>query len=411
MPYKVFGCKVNKFFLNQWLNFYEKEKISLENTLLIDTCVVTDRAKHKRIKEAKDYIAKGGEVLITWCGSLDRWHLISEEKFYQFYPTLLPLKNHIKLLYESPYDDPTSKSFWNFTLKEIKKSLYTKHFVVIQNGCDNHCTFCATVLKRGIHRNRELQDIIDEIKMIECQWGKEIVLTGINLAARGCKNTKHPEESQFAVLLEEILKQTSIPRIRISSIGPEYLNDHFFELASEERIMPHFHFSIQSFSDKVLKDMKRNYSAQQLEEVLTKTRNIKRPHQELISLWADIITGFPGETEEDFQITLNGIETFWITKLHAFPFSAHTLGEGIPAKELANQLPEHIKKERNKKLIEKGEEIRTKFLALNKGSTHEVLLEEYRNGKRKGRTDNYIQVEITTDKDQYQKGEIISYTL
>ncbi|MCR5411729.1 MAG: hypothetical protein K6E76_01740 [Patescibacteria group bacterium] len=78
---------------------------------------------------------------------------------------------------------------------------------------------------------------------------------------------------------------------------------------------------------------------------------------------------------------------------------------------MANQLPEHIKKERNKKLIEKGEEIRTKFLALNKGSTHEVLLEEYRNGKRKGRTDNYIQVEITTDKDQYHKGEIISYTL
>ena len=120
--------------------------------------------------------------------------------------------------------------------------------------------------------------------MIECQGGKEIVLTGINLAARGCKNTKHPEESQFSLLLEEILKQTSIPRIRISSIGPEYLNDHFFELASEERIMPHFHFSIQSFSDKVLKDMKRNYSAQQLEEVLTKTRKIKRPHQELISI-------------------------------------------------------------------------------------------------------------------------------
>jgi tRNA A37 methylthiotransferase MiaB len=155
---------------------------------------------------------------------------------------------------------------------------------MIQNGCDNHCSFCLTVKKRGPHQSRPLNDIITEIQQIEAQGGKEIVLTGINLAARGCTNTRNPIETQFPELLETILRETTIPRIRISSIGPEYTNDHFFEIAQDKRILPHFHYSIQSFSDNVLKGMRRNYDTKLLKTILQKTKKLNRPQAELISI-------------------------------------------------------------------------------------------------------------------------------
>lgn len=211
MPYKIFGCKVNKFYLNQWLNYYENQGMNLDHILLIASCVVTDRAKHKWIKEIKDALHQGYEIHLTGCGSLKQGKLIDEQEFYQLYPELSEFKEKIRLLPESPKKE--SQIFSSF-----EKNIYTKHFVVIQNGCDNYCSFCATVLKRGRHRSRDLQGIIEEIQQIELQGGKEIVLTGINLAAWGCDNTRNPHESKFSFLLHEILQKTSIPRIRISSI-------------------------------------------------------------------------------------------------------------------------------------------------------------------------------------------------
>jgi tRNA A37 methylthiotransferase MiaB len=207
------------------------------------------------------------------------------------------------------------------------------------------------VLKRGQHRSRSLEDIITEIQQIEAQGGKEIVLTGINLASRGANTTRNPSETQFPLLLEAILKQTTLPRIRISSIGPEYANDHFFEVAQDERILPHFHYSIQSFSDAVLQKMRRGYGAEELKTVLKKTRKLNRSQSELISLGADIIVGFPGESESDFLETLEGVKEYGITKLHAFPFSDHHKGEIVPASLYPDQVAQEVKKERENRLL------------------------------------------------------------
>jgi MiaB/RimO family radical SAM methylthiotransferase len=304
------------------------------------------------------------KVAITGCGTLEQGKLITEDSFFTIYPELRAYQEKIELLAEAP--TPTTPIVSNteeHTGKHnLKKSsvispkssviLYTKHFIVIQNGCDNYCSFCLTVLKRGQHRSRPLTDIITEIQTIEAQGVKEIVLTGINLAARGTTNTRNPSETQFPSLLEAILQQTSIPRIRISSIGPEYVNDQFFEILTDERILPHFHYSIQSFSDNVLQKMKRNYTADQLTTTLKRTRKLQRPQSSLISLGADIIVGFPGETESDFLETLKGIEEYGITKLHAFPFSDHHKGETIPASRYLDQIPPEVKKERESRLLE-----------------------------------------------------------
>jgi len=401
MPHKIFGCKVNKYFLNQRLNFFYENWNDLSDTLLVATCVVTDRAKNKRVKDVKIAIESWLKVMITWCGSLNRWEQISESDFFQIYPELSPFHDKIILLPESPEK-------WNFQLKENRTWIYTKHFLVIQNWCDNHCSFCLTVAKRGAHISRPIEDIIEEIHEVEAQWTKEIVITWINLAARWCSNSTQFSETKFPYLLREILKQTTIPRIRISSIWPEYANDEFFEIVSDERIMPHFHYSIQSFSNNVLKNMRRHYSSDELKSVLKKTRNIHRPNQNLISIWADIIVWFPWESDSDFLETFKWIKDYWITKLHVFPFSDHTQRDSIPASLFPNQINQMVKKEREKNLIIQGDKVRNDFLIKNKWTSHKVLLEEKRNWKRRWWTENYIQVEVEWD---FQRWDIIDYTI
>ena len=400
MPYKIFGCKVNKYFLNQRLDYFLKSWNDLSDTLLIASCVVTDRAKNKWVREARHAIQQWLKVMITWCGSFSRWNMATDPEFYSIYPELKQYSDKITLLPESP-----SKNWFEYKIW-WKSSVYTKHFLIVQNGCDNHCSFCLTVAKRWPHVSRPLDEIIEEIRQIEVQWWKEIVITWINLAARWCSNSTKPEETKFPYLLREILKQTSIPRIRISSMWPEYANDEFFEVVSDERILPHFHYSIQSFSNNVLQNMWRHYSLDELKTVLKKTRNLKKKN--LISIWADIIVWFPGETEEDFLDTYNWIEEYWITKLHAFPFSDHTQRERIPASFLPDQVKQWVKKDREIRLISKWDEIREKFIVQNKWTHHKVLIEERRNWKRKWWTENYIQIEVEWN---YNRGEIIDYTL
>ena len=400
MPYKIFGCKENNYFLNQRLDYFSKNWKDLDNTLLIATCVVTDRAKNKRVREVKHAIQQWLNVAITWCWSFLRWDLISESEFYSIYPELKQYSDKITLLPESP-----SKNWFEYKIW-WKSSVYTKHFLIVQDWCDNHCSFCLTVAKRWPHTSRPLDEIIQEIHKIETKWWKEIVITWINLAARWCSNSNKPEETKFPNLLREILKQTTIPRIRISSMWPEYANDEFFDVVCDDRILPHFHYSIQSFSDNVLKNMKRHYSSLELKNILRKTKNLKKKN--LVSIWADIIVGFPWETESDFLETFNWIEEFWITKLHAFPFSDHTQRERVPASFLPNQIDYKVKKEREDRLISKWEKVRNEFIKLNRWITHQVLIEERKNWSRKWWTENYIQIETKWD---YNRWDTIDFIL
>jgi threonylcarbamoyladenosine tRNA methylthiotransferase MtaB len=154
--------------------------------------------------------------------------------------------------------------------------------------------------------------------------------------------------------------------------------------------------------------MKRNYTAQHLKNIIQRTKNMKRSQANLISLGADLIVGFPGEEESDFLETLQKVEEYGITKLHAFPFSDHHKGETIPASLYPHQVPQEIKKERESRLLSVGEKVRNDFIAKNAGAQHTVLIEEYRKGKWRGRTENYIQVEL---EGEYQKGQIVLHTL
>ena len=405
VDYKIFWCKVNKYYLNKWLNYFSNHE-SIPSSCIIATCVVTDRAKDKFIKETLVQLAEWKHVYLTWCAVFDEWKKMDDDKFYSIYPQLTEYRDNITLLSEEPDRDDTRETKTH-KFKE-NANIYTKNFIVIQNGCDSHCSFCLTVSKRWPSQSIPADEIIEQIDDFVDVWWKEIVITWVNLAARGCSSTKKPEESQFSELLQYILDETKIERIRISSLWPEFLDEKFFEVVKNPRFLPHFHFSIQSFSDNVLKAMNRNYDSQRLDYILTKIRNLDRPDKDQISIWADIIVWFAWETDEDFQKTVEWVKKYRITKLHAFPFSSHDKWESIPAHLFKNQVPFHIKKQRERELISVWNEIREKFIAENKWLPQKVLVEEKKNGKWRGWTWNYIQAELDWE---YKRWEIVNILL
>lgn len=386
IKYKIFGCKVNKYYTDKWMNskYFEQK-----SGIFVASCVVTDKAKKKWIKFVKNEATKlkdKDKIFISWCWVFDRGNKL--EKFFEIYPELVYLKDKIELLWESP---PSKEQDFEEKIQKLK-TIYTKKFLIIQNWCDSFCTFCLTVKKRWKHFSRTKEDILKEILDFEKNWWKEVVLTWVNLWAWGLKSTNDIWKSRLHELLQFILDNSSIKRIKISSLWPEFVSDELIKLFSHPRISPHFHFSLQSWSDKILKLMKRHYDSKKLKDILKKVREVKRTDCLDISIWADIIVWFPSETEDDFIDTYNMVSDFKITKLHAFPFSAHKIWETVPAWFFPNQIDEKTKKSRLKRLIELWDKIRADFINSQKWKTFEVLVESKLWNTFKWLTHNYIEV-------------------
>ncbi len=389
MDYKIFWCKVNKYYTDKWLN---SKQLEWKKGIFIASCVVTDNAKRKWLKFVKDTAKElppsnsplaGGEphkLYISWCWAFKKWK--AQDDFFELYPEIEYLKDRIEILWEDPETPPASLSpSMRGTKGELKDKvkniswLYTKKFVLIQWWCDSFCTYCLTVKKRWAHFSRKKEDILKEILDFEKIWWKEVVLTWINLSAWWLDSTNDVWKSRFAELLEYILDNTKIHRIRISSMWPEFINDAVLELFKNTRIYPHFHYSVQSWSSNVLKSMARHYDWEYIKNLLIKTKNIKRNDWVEISLWADIIVWFPWETDDDFKDTLDIIKNSPINKVHAFPFSWHKLWENVAAWSFPNQIDDKTKKDRMWQVMALADEIRDNFIENNIWKTLEVLIE------------------------------------
>lgn len=428
MQYKVFGCKVNKYYTDRWLN---SEYLRDKTGTFVASCVVTDNAKRKWIRFVKKELEHltEGKIFISWCGAFKDGK--AQDNFFELYPELSQHSEKIEILDEAPAEDswktslrdeekqamhedfiqsetPQSSKINLSKLNKLKQTqIYTKKFILIQWGCDSFCNFCLTVQKRGRHYFRAAEDIAQEIQDFEATWGKEVVLTGVNLSAWWLKNThdvktfskdleknwERGEGSKFSELLEYLLANTSIPRIRISSLGPEFIDDNCLKVFENERIYPHFHFSIQSWSSDVLKNMARHYDGEYIKRLLTKLRNIQREDNVALSIWADIIVGFPGESDENFRETCNLIQECNITKVHAFPFSAHTMGESVPAGKFKNQIQDSVKTERMNEIMNIAEWVRENFRKENKGKVLKVLVEKSSWTTWSGWSENYLEID------------------
>lgn len=259
----------------------------------------------------------------------------------------------------------------------------TRSFLKVQDGCDYGCSYCTIPLARGKSRNADIVSLVSEAEEIAQRGVKEIVLTGVNIGDFG----KSTGES-FISLIRELIRVPGIERYRISSIEPNLLTDELIELTAQStKILPHFHIPLQSGCDKILGLMRRRYRRELFAERVRKIRELIP----LAGIGADVIAGFPGETESDFNDTLSFIKSQDITYLHVFTFSARP---GTSAKELHDKVSHHEMERRSRELISLSESKHLGFMNRNTGQNASVLFEKSRiSGMITGFTGNYLRAE------------------
>lgn len=258
----------------------------------------------------------------------------------------------------------------------------TRSFLKIQDGCDYYCTYCTVAAARGESRSDSIEHVLQNIEKIHAEGLKEVNITGVNLGTFGKGN-----DENFYDLLRAIDRQHLVERVRISSIEPNLLTDEIIQLVSESDIlMPHFHIPLQSGSDKILAAMKRRYKTELFASKIYKIKQLMPD----ACIAIDIIAGFPGETDADFEDSYEFVKQLPLSYMHVFTYSRRP---GTPAAAIKEQVPETVKRERTNRLLELSETKKRFFYHEHFGETRPVLWEsEEADGKMFGFTDNYIKV-------------------
>lgn len=259
----------------------------------------------------------------------------------------------------------------------------TRASIKVQDGCNNFCSYCLIPYARGRIRSRKKESVLKEINAIAEKGIKEVVITGIHIASYG---KDFEEDYKLIDLLEDINKIDGIKRIRLGSLEPNVMTEEFVNRLSKlEKMCNHFHLSLQSGCNETLKRMNRKYLIEQIEDSV----NLLRGKFQDVALTTDIIVGFPGETEEEFENTYNFLNKIKLTKMHVFKYSPR---EGTRAAVMPNQIDGNIKEQRSQKLIELSNKNEEEFLKQQIGKEVEVLFEEQEGNYWKGHTTNYLVV-------------------
>ena len=396
------GCKVNQYETNAMAQkFLEKGyKVIEENEqneekpdiCIINTCTVTNMSDRKSRQMLRREKENNKNVIVVAVGCYAQ---VAKNELNKIPEIDLVLGNNEKVDVVKYVEDYINENENNIEIEDVMQSRLfsdfgditftekTRPVVKIQDGCDRFCSYCIIPYARGRVRSRKPESIISEITKIAEKDIKEVVITGIHIASYG-KDFK--EEYKLIDLLEEINKIDGIERIRLGSIEPLLITDEFVErLKKLDKICHHFHLSLQSGCDETLKRMNRRYTTEQFREIVKRLRNAYND----VNLTTDIIVGFPGETEEEFEKTYKFLDEIKFYKMHIFKYSQR---KGTKAAVMPNQIPGDIKELRSRRLIElsnKNEfEINQKYI----GKKVEVLFEEEKEGVFKGHTANYMLV-------------------
>lgn len=393
----TFGCR---------LNSYESEiirnnlaKSHLTNAVVINTCAVTKEAE----KQARQVIRKikrqdpSKTIIVTGCAAQN-----TPEMFASMSEVSKVLGNEEKLSSSNYFIDEKRIAVNDITsVKETANHLITsfegkaRAFIQVQNGCDHRCTFCMIPYGRGNSRSVPIGVIAQQIRLLLAENYQEIVFTGVDVTAYGADL---PGKPSFAQMIRRIFALIpNLQRLRLSSIDVAEIDDELFELfAYNPRIMPHFHISLQAGDNMILKRMKRRHNREQVVEFCNKLR-VLRPE---VSFGADIIAGFPTETDEMFENTRRLISEAGLQYLHVFPYSER---QGTPAARMP-QVPKQIRKERAAILRAEGIKELHKFFARNVGKDVNVLVEK----NNMAHTENFIPVKLDGE---YDMGQIIKAKL
>lgn len=393
------GCKVNTYESNIMKEnlvsngYIESDEVSAD-IYIVNTCTVTNTSDNKSLKVIRRILNNYPNKICVVVGCMTQVHpeildnlnvsiILGNSGKGNISYYIDKYKKHNKKIVE--INDLSNSKFENMCLNNFNQ---TRAYVKIEDGCDNFCSYCIIPYSRGSVRSKRSEDVINEIKRLVENNHKEIVLTGIHTGHYGSDLDNY----NFSKLLKEIEKIKGLVNLRISSIEITELDDEFLDtLKSSKIIVDHMHIPLQSGSNEILKLMNRKYDKEYFIEKINKIRSI-RPN---ISITTDVIVGFPSETDELFNETLETIKKIKFSKIHVFPFS---LRNGTKAEEIPNHVSDFEKKKRVKKLLELSKELENKYF--NKFLNKKIIFlpEVYKDGYLIGHTSNYLLVKAKGDK-------------
>lgn len=413
VAFHTLGCKVNQYETEAMEELFEKSGYEIvdfsdiADIYVVNTCTVTNIADKKSRQMLSKAKKKNDEAIIIAVGCYAQ---IAGEKLKANHNIDLVIgsnhKNKVVELVESyrldgsPIQvvDDIGKTTDYEDIWITKVSDKTRAYIKIQDGCNQFCSYCIIPYTRGRIRSREMGDIIKEVETLANNGYHEVVLTGIHIASYG-------KDQKGNVTLIELLNRLNaiegIYRIRLGSLEPNLITADFMSALVElDKVCPHFHLSLQSGCDTVLKRMNRNYSTSEFAGKVALIRKTY-PHP---SITTDIIVGFPGETVEEFKQTLDFVQAIRFSHIHVFKYSRR---EGTPAANRNDQVDPAVKAARSQSLIQVQVQILRKFLEEFINKTSQVLYEDKSVVRDKsyyyGYTDNYIKVKVVCDADIQNK--------
>ena len=398
------GCKLNQFESEAIADKLKSRGIEVvpfsekADIYIINTCTVTSKSEQKARRIIRKTARENPDSLIIVTGcyvQLNRDDIQSindnlvtikqedKESILKLADDYLGKNNDLGQYRNSLLDHDETEFTGRFYFVNSDYSFHSRAFLKMQDGCNNFCRYCRVPLARGRSVSLDHDKVIENVLQIENEGYNEVVLTGVNVTAYSSGGYDFPE------LVKVLLEKTDNIRIRLSSLEPDMVDERYRELVRNERICGHFHLPVQSGSDTVLKSMGRKYLSEKVTEAVEILRSSGR--DPFIS--ADIITGFPGETDDDFNDSYNLLKSSRFASMHVFPFSRRP---GTKAYNMGNFVPERISGARAEKLRKLSDELYTDYAERWSGRETEVIIEglEKINGKVyfKGLSDNYLKV-------------------
>lgn len=410
VSFYTLGCKVNQYETNAVVQKFEASGFHIvpwgqfSDIFVINTCTVTNMAdrKSRQILRRPKKINKNGIIVAMGCyiqaskdivnrdldidiaiGTDDKENVVNIVKEY-----IKNKKNENKIEDKKSFKFNISNIIDNQEYTEFGITKYTdtnRAYVKIEDGCEQYCTYCIIPYVRGRVRSREKTNILKEVKELVKNGIKEVVLTGIHVASYG-KDFK--KEYRLIDLIEDINNIKGLERIRLSSIEPTYFTKEILDRMSKiNKLCNHFHLSLQSASNKILKKMNRKYTVEEYKKII---ENIRKTFNDVI-LTTDIIVGFPGETEEDFNETYKNLKILKFYKIHVFKYSRR---KGTIADKIEEQLIDAEKSIRSNKILELSDKYMEEYMKKYINRKIEVLFEEIKEGYLIGHTSNYILIHV-----------------
>lgn len=387
---KALGCRLNEAELENWAREFQDAGHTLVNEVdkaqltVLNTCAVTREAVRKSRKTINRLRRENptGKLVVSGCfvstgeagsaADLGVDMLVDNQQKSTLVAKVTE-RWHIPIMPEGA-TMPTESSLFARNRQRA--------FIKIQDGCRYRCSYCIVTVARGSENSRSIADILDQINALHESGVQEVVLTGVHVGGYGSDI-----QSSLTSLVNEILAHTSIPRIRFASVEPWDLGERFFDLFDNSRLMPHMHLPIQSGSDTILRRMSRRCHTQEFVQLVEQAR----AHNPAFNITTDIIVGFPGESDSEWQETLAFVESLRFGHIHIFSYSPRA---GTKAATMPNQIDGGVKKQRSQELHKLAKRQKLEFLHSQTGRNATVLWESITNDYHFGYTENYTRVAV-----------------